>query len=75
LPGSFYPRDFEPAVLVVEDRLNEDVRAALSSRGHHVRLSAAWSLGRMCAVTRDPTTGIVAAGANPRGMQGYACGR
>ena len=75
LPGSFYPRDFEPAMLVVEDRLNEDVRAALSSRGHHVRLSAAWSLGRMCAVTRDPTTGIVAAGANPRGMQGYACGR
>jgi len=75
LPASFYPRDVEPAVLVVEDRLDEDVRAALSSRGHHVRLSAAWSLGRMCAVTRDPTTGIVAAGANPRGMQGYACGR
>ena len=75
LPGSFYPRDVEPAVLVVEDRLDEDVLSALSAKGHEVRLSDAWSLGRMCAVTRDPRTGVVAAGANPRGMQGYACGR
>ncbi|HEY8719953.1 gamma-glutamyltransferase family protein [Pengzhenrongella sp.] len=75
LPGSFYPREVEPGVLVVEDRLDEAVVAALSARGHDVRLSGAWSLGRMCAVTRDPATGVLAAGANPRGMQGYACGR
>jgi gamma-glutamyltranspeptidase / glutathione hydrolase len=74
-PGSFFPRVVEPAVLVVEDRLGEEVLSALSTRGHDVRRSGAWSLGRMCAVTRDPSTGIVAAGANPRGMQGYACGR
>jgi gamma-glutamyltranspeptidase/glutathione hydrolase len=29
----------------------------------------------MCAVSRDPETGMLAAGANPRGMQGYATGR
>jgi len=29
----------------------------------------------MCAVSREPATGVLAAGANPRGMQGYACGR
>ena len=34
-----------------------------------------WSLGRLCAVRRDPASGIVSAGANPRGMQGYAVGR
>ncbi len=31
--------------------------------------------GRMCAVSRDPATGVLRAGANPRGMQGYAVGR
>ncbi|MFF5054633.1 gamma-glutamyltransferase family protein [Micromonospora sp. NPDC000663] len=75
LPGSFYPRDMQPGVLVVEERLDEDVREALLSYGHDVRISDAWSLGRLCAVTRDPGTGVLAAGANPRGMQGYACGR
>lgn len=75
LPGSFYPRDMEPGVLVVEDRLDEDVRAALRAYGHEVRVTDGWSLGRLCAVTRDPATGVLAAGANPRGMQGYACGR
>ncbi|MFE9957112.1 gamma-glutamyltransferase family protein [Micromonospora sp. NPDC005299] len=75
LPASFYPRDHEPGVLVVEDRLDEDVLAALRAQGHEVRLSGAWSLGRLCAVTRHPDTGVLSAGANPRGMQGYACGR
>jgi len=74
-PGSFYPRNVEPAVLVAEDRIDEDVLATLAAKGHQIRLSGAWSLGRMCAVSRDPATGVLAAGANPRGMQGYACGR
>ncbi|WP_030490698.1 gamma-glutamyltransferase family protein [Micromonospora chokoriensis] len=75
LPGSFYPRDMEPGVLLVEERLDEGVRAALRAYGHEVRVVDGWSLGRLCAVTRDPATGVLAAGANPRGMQGYACGR
>ncbi|MFC3502782.1 gamma-glutamyltransferase family protein [Micromonospora krabiensis] len=74
-PASFYPRDSEPGVLVVEDRVGDDVLAGLRAYGHEVRPSAPWSLGRLCAVTRDPRTGVLAAGANPRGMQGYACGR
>ncbi len=74
-PGSFHPREMEPGVLVVEDRCDPAVLEALRARGHQVELSGPWSLGRMCAVTRDPSTGILAAGANPRGMQGYAVGR
>ncbi|MEQ4305606.1 gamma-glutamyltransferase family protein [Plantactinospora sp. B6F1] len=75
LPKSFYPRDMEPGVLVVEERLDRDVLAALRGYGHEVRLSGPWSLGRLCAVARDPGTGLLSAGANPRAMQGYACGR
>lgn len=74
-PGSFYPREFEPAVLVAEDRLGTAVFDELTAMGHEVRTSGPWSLGRMCAVGRDPQTGMLTAGANPRGMQGYACGR
>jgi len=75
VPSSFYPRQMDPAGLLVEDRLGPDVIAELSRRGHRVQVSEPWSLGRMCAVARDPQTGVVSAGANPRGMQGYACGR
>ena len=48
---------------------------ALRRRGHEVVPQGPWSLGRMCAVSRDPATGLLRAGANPRGMQGYAVGR
>jgi gamma-glutamyltranspeptidase/glutathione hydrolase len=74
-PSSFWPRATEPGVVVVEDRLDPAVVDGLRGRGHEVRLSDAWSLGRMCAVTRDAETGVVSAAANPRGMQGYAVGR
>ncbi len=74
-PASFYPRGVEPGVLVLEDRIDADVLAGLRARGHTVRLSDPWSLGRMCAVTRDPRTGVLSAAANPRGAQGYAVGR
>ncbi|HZC27922.1 MAG TPA: gamma-glutamyltransferase [Actinopolymorphaceae bacterium] len=74
-PGSFFPRTMQPRSLIVEDRLGEPVIAGLERRGHVVTRSGPWSLGRLCAVTRDPDTGVVAAGANPRGMQNYAVGR
>ncbi len=74
-PSSFYPRETVPGELVVEDRLGDAVLAALSDRGHGVVRGGAWSLGRLCAVARDPATGVLSAGANPRGEQGYACGR
>ncbi|MFI5833657.1 gamma-glutamyltransferase family protein [Micromonospora sp. NPDC051300] len=75
LPASFYPREVEPGVLVVEDRMDPDVLAGLRARGHTVRRADPWSLGRLCAVTRDPRTGVLSAAANPRGAQGYAAGR
>ncbi|QDO90478.1 gamma-glutamyltransferase family protein [Ornithinimicrobium ciconiae] len=74
-PGSFEPRITEPGVLVIEDRYPETVRSALADWGHEVLEQGPWTLGRMCAVARDPESGLLSAGANPRGMQGYAVGR
>ncbi|WP_084617283.1 gamma-glutamyltransferase family protein [Ornithinimicrobium pekingense] len=74
-PGSFHPRATEPGVVVAETRLGREVLDGLRERGHDVLEQGPWTLGRLCAVAVDPGTGIVSAGANPRGMQGYAVGR
>jgi len=75
MPDSFWPRTWDPARAVVEDRLGEEVIGELERRGHRVTRAGAWTLGRLSAVTRDPATGMLGAAANPRGMQGYAAGR
>ena len=46
----------------------------LRRRGHDVEVSGPWTLGRVTAVAREED-GLLKAGANPRGMQGYAVGR
>jgi gamma-glutamyltranspeptidase/glutathione hydrolase len=74
-PSSFYPREATPGGVVVESRLGEEAIAELRRRGHDVTVSDPWSLGRLSAVSRDPDTGVLRAGADPRGMQGYAAGR
>ncbi len=75
MPGSFWPRTWEPGGAVVEDRVGEDVLTGLERRGHVLTRAGGWSLGRLCAVARDPETGVLQAAANPRGAQGYAAGR
>ena len=74
LISSFYPRGFAERSLTVEERFGDEVVADLRRRGHEVEVSAPWSLGRVSAVAREPD-GLLKAGANPRGMQGYAAGR
>ncbi|MEU2434218.1 gamma-glutamyltransferase [Streptomyces sp. NPDC007861] len=74
-PGSFYPRGMRPGSVTVESRTDPEVVAELRRRGHDVTVGDAWSEGRLCAVARDPETGVLSAAANPRGMQGYAVGR
>jgi gamma-glutamyltranspeptidase/glutathione hydrolase len=74
LISSFYPRGIAPRSLSLEARFGARTVAELQRRGHDVTLSPAWSLGRVTAVARE-AGGVLKAGANPRGMQGYAAGR
>ncbi|WP_055696166.1 gamma-glutamyltransferase family protein [Streptomyces prasinopilosus] len=74
-PGSFYPRGTRPGSVTVESRTDPAVVRELRRRGHEVTVGGPWSEGRLCAVARDPATGVLSAAANPRGMQGYAVGR
>jgi gamma-glutamyltranspeptidase / glutathione hydrolase len=72
---SFWPREWTPRGVLVEERLGTDVIEGLRRRGHEVTVLGPWSLARLTAVERDPGTGLVSAAANPRGAQGYAAGR
>ncbi|WP_189490993.1 gamma-glutamyltransferase family protein [Streptomyces antnestii] len=74
-PGSFFPRGMRPGSVTVESRIGEEIIEELRRRGHEVTVGEPWSEGRLCAVARDPETGVLSAAANPRGMQGYAVGR
>jgi len=74
-PSSFFPREARPGELLVEGRLDESVVTELRRRGHKVVVEGDWALGRVSAAGMDPETGMLRAGANPRGMQGYAAGR
>jgi gamma-glutamyltranspeptidase/glutathione hydrolase len=73
-PSSFYPRESRPRHVAVEERAGPDAIDGLRRRGHEVEVSGPWTLGRVTAVAREPA-GILKAGANPRGRQGYAAGR
>ena len=73
-PSSFYPRESRPRHVAVEERSGDGAIEGLRRRGHEVEVSGAWTLGRVTAVGREPG-GILKAGANPRGKQGYAAGR
>ena len=74
LVSSFYPRRIEPRSLALESRFGARTVSDLERRGHRITLWPDWSLGRVSAVAREPD-GLLRAGANARGMQGYAAGR
>ncbi|MGA3400390.1 MAG: gamma-glutamyltransferase family protein [Acetobacteraceae bacterium] len=73
-PSSFWPRVARPAKVVIEGRYPDTVLTALQARGHKAEKGEDWSEGRLSAARREPD-GQMFAGANPRGMQGYAVGR
>jgi gamma-glutamyltranspeptidase/glutathione hydrolase len=72
-PSSFWPRLARPGKLVLEGRFGPSVARDLAARGHLVEVGEDWSEGRLSAARSEG--GQLYAGANPRGMQGYAVGR
>ena len=77
LPSSFWPREINLGSVTLESRFPYETVTALADRGHRVTSSDAWSEGRLHAVARemDGDTILIKAGANPRGVQGYAVAR
>ncbi len=67
-PDAAYPQAMLPGELRVEPRIPADVIGALGGMGHLVKTEPDWaeSSGGMVVVTRDPVTGVLSAGADPR---------
>ena len=72
-PSSFWPRIARPGKLVLEGRLGQAILDTLKAQGHQAELGEDWSEGRISAARKEAH--MLHAGANPRGMQGYAAGR
>ena len=77
LASSFWPREISYGAVTLEARFPEAVREDLAARGHKITVGDAWSEGRLSAVARemDGDVQLIKAGANPRGVQGYAVAR
>ena len=66
-PASEFPHTMYPGVMAVESRIPESVRAALIRRGHIVEVKGPWMMNATCAIVIDRNTGVLSAGADPRG--------
>jgi gamma-glutamyltranspeptidase/glutathione hydrolase len=73
VPSSFAPHERTPRGVGVEDRLAPAALADLRRRGHVVSIEGPFTLGRVCAVSRD-AHGSMRAAADSRGL-GQAVGR
>ena len=65
MPNSFYPRVYHPGVLNLESGFSDATLAALAAMGHKINRVGACGIGAVIT-QRDPDTGILAAGADPR---------
>jgi gamma-glutamyltranspeptidase/glutathione hydrolase len=75
LAGSLFPHEVRLGLVEIEDSADEDVIEKLRLYGHEVNVRKHGSLGRLCAVGRDPATGELLAAADSRHDQAFACGR
>ena len=63
-PQSTFPHSMYPGEMTVEDRIPEDVRKALTARGHKLKVGGGWTLGHNAAILIEG--GVLHAAADPR---------
>lgn len=68
-PGFFAPHDRFPNRVRAEPRLEDTVLRDLARRGHDIDLAPDWSEGFLLAVARDPASGVLESGCDPRGAK------
>jgi gamma-glutamyltranspeptidase/glutathione hydrolase len=65
MTNSFYPRAYHPGVLTIEEGMPTSVAQQLATLGHKIVRVGACGIGAVIT-QRDPHTGALAAGADPR---------
>jgi len=69
-PGFFSPHDRSPNLVRIEPRVRKDILDGLKKRGHKIAVGADWSEGYLLAAAKDPQSGVLEAGCDPRGTKG-----
>jgi gamma-glutamyltranspeptidase/glutathione hydrolase len=74
-PNSFWPHDYHPGLLNLEERIPRAVGEELARRGHDVQWWPEWTriAGNVCAIVVDGERGMLTAGADAR-AEAYALG-
>jgi len=75
-PDSFSPHEYRPGVVQLEKSLYQSAGADLEAMGYRTEVVDDWhhEMGAVCAIVRDPSTGRLTAGADPR-QESWADGR
>ena len=68
-PGFFAPHDFFLNRVRAEPGIGDHVFAELRNRGHDLDIGPSWSEGFLCATERNPESGVLEAGCDPRGTK------
>lgn len=71
-PSSFYPREAFPARVVAESRIGALALDELRRRGHAIERVSGWSNGKVMAIRRDASAGVMSAAASAKNTIGYA---
>jgi gamma-glutamyltranspeptidase/glutathione hydrolase len=66
-PGFFAPHNCTPNLVRIEPRVDDDALKGLARQGHLIDIAPDWSEGFLNAAGRNPTTGLLEAGCDPRG--------
>jgi gamma-glutamyltranspeptidase/glutathione hydrolase len=66
-PATEFPHTAYPNQIAVEDRIPEEVQTRLRKDGYLVDVSGSWTMGANCGIVVDHGTGVLNAGADPRG--------
>jgi gamma-glutamyltranspeptidase/glutathione hydrolase len=73
-PATYPAERGTPLYLTVEDRLGDETIAELAGMGYPIQRAGAWGAGgSVQAIARDPETGLLAGGSDPR-AEGLAIG-
>jgi gamma-glutamyltranspeptidase / glutathione hydrolase len=66
-PATEFPHTVFDKQVTLEDTIPAETAAALEQKGHLITTSPSWLMGANCGVVIDSKTGVLSAGADPRG--------
>lgn len=68
-PGLFHPHNFFLNRLRIEENVGSATIEGVRQRGHDIDIAPPWTEGFLCGTERNPETGVLEAGCDPRGTK------